>query len=276
MSFAVGGVLFVGRRLQVYGSEIDFAQLTPMLWLGMGALSIAYAAGGAILVAAWRNLLFHFGCNVEWGSALRIYGTTQLGKYVPGNIFQLASRQAVGMAAGLSAWPLAKATAWEIGLLAVAGVTCGTLIVPAASPGLTQVDAVLAFVASTSVVAIAIYYYWGRGTALAFGCYTGFLLVSGIMFFAVFAMLFGRWNGVPGIVFCGAYLVGWLVGFLTPGAPGGLGVREVVVLFLLKGYLSETDLLLAIAITRSVTVIGDVLLFVAVTLLVKRYRGDEV
>jgi hypothetical protein len=47
---------------------------------------------------------------------------SQLAKYVLGNIFHLASRQALSMAAGFEGWMPAKSTIWELGLLVLAGV----------------------------------------------------------------------------------------------------------------------------------------------------------
>lgn len=63
------------------------------------------------------------------------------------------------------------------------------------------------------------------------------------------------------LTICGAFIVAWLVGLVTPGAPAGIGVRELVLLGLLKGFASESDLLLAILLSRLITVGGDVLFF---------------
>ena len=61
---------------------------------------------------------------------------------------------------------------------------------------------------------------------------------------------------------CGAYVLAWLIGLLTPGAPAGVGVRELVLLFLLKGEISETDLVFAVLLGRIMTVGGDVFIYV--------------
>ena len=56
----------------------------------------------------------------------------------------------------------------------------------------------------------------------------------------------------------GAYVLAWLAGLVTPGAPAGVGVRELVLLALLKGSVGQTELLLAVLLGRLVTVGGDV------------------
>jgi uncharacterized membrane protein YbhN (UPF0104 family) len=62
---------------------------------------------------------------------------------------------------------------------------------------------------------------------------------------------------------CGAFVIAWLAGLVTPVAPAGIGVREFVLLFLLKGLVLESDLLVTVLLSRVVTVAGDVLFFLA-------------
>ena len=112
---------------------------------------------------------------------LKVYGTSQLAKYLPGNIFHMAGLQSPGMAAGEPACVLAKSTAWELGLISFSAATFG------------------------------------------------------------------------------AFMLDWLAGLLAPGAPAGLGVREMVLFSLLKGLVAEADLLLTIVPSRLVTVAGDML-----------------
>ncbi len=68
----------------------------------------------------------------------------------------------------------------------------------------------------------------------------------------------------------GAFVISWLVGLITPGAPAGVGVRELVLLFLLKGVVAEVDLLLAVALGRVITVIGDFLFFLGTTIFYRK------
>jgi hypothetical protein len=50
---------------------------------------------------------------------------------------------------------------------------------------------------------------------------------------------------------------------ITPGAPAGVGVRELVLLLLVKGMLTEPDLLVAVLTGRIVTVSGDFIYFLS-------------
>jgi len=64
---------------------------------------------------------------------------------------------------------------------------------------------------------------------------------------------------VPTII--GLYLLSWMAGFLTPGAAGGMGVREVVLLMFLGGYLDPGIVVSSAVIHRVVSIIGDVVAY---------------
>ena len=63
------------------------------------------------------------------------------------------------------------------------------------------------------------------------------------------------------VTITGLYIMSWLIGFLTPGAPSGLGIREVLLLMFLGGLVNEDLLLSAVVIHRAIQVISDVLAF---------------
>ena len=60
----------------------------------------------------------------------------------------------------------------------------------------------------------------------------------------------------------GAYSLAWLAGFVIPGAPGGLGVREFVLYALISPWVDDKVLLMAIASSRIVTTLGDVVFYI--------------
>lgn len=58
-----------------------------------------------------------------------------------------------------------------------------------------------------------------------------------------------------------AYAIAWLAGFLTPGAPAGLGVREFVFTLILGPTIGESDALLVAGLLRLATLAGDAVAF---------------
>ena len=276
-TLAAAGVLFVAIRLHAYWLALDFSRLTSTGWCQIFLLAVVYGAANLLLARAWWYLLCHFGAARPRYDTLRIYGMSQLAKYVPGNIFHLAGRQALGMAAGIASGALAKATIWELGSIAVAGALFGWTVLPLVSPGFSQQAAVLLLLLSCILVAVVLRRVAGRETALAFLCQVLFLLISSAVFVALLKLLGGyeALGAQAWLPIGSAYIFAWLVGLVTPGAPAGVGIREMILLFLLNAIVAEEGLLMAVLLGRVVTVAGDLMFFAAATCIPSNLRTPE-
>ena len=230
-------------------------------------LAALYALASILLAVAWWNLLRH--CRVECGLAwtVRTYGVSQLAKYLPGNVFHLAGRQALGMAAGVPAGPLIKSAIWELASIALAGATFGSLLLPLVVPLSSQASVVTGW-AVVALTLLLLRYRLGAASAFAFACHVAFLGMTGSMFVTLCLYLpttAGPANADWTIV-GGAYVVAWLIGLVTPGAPAGAGIREVVLLYLLDGVVADAAMLSAVVLSRIITMAGDSLFFAAACL----------
>lgn len=274
-ALAIAGIAFVGLRLRDYGAEIDFARFDLAMWSAVALLALIYGLSSLMLALAWWNLLGQFGADTSRHWAVRTYGVSQIAKYVPGNIFHLAGRQAMGLAAGVPGWPLAKSAVWELGLISATGGLFGLLALPLLVPGLPMTASAGLFAAAMCVAVILLRRFISLQAARAFAWHAGFLAVSGFLFVLLIELLAGNPGFSAGfwLPLGGAYVLAWLAGLVTPGAPAGVGVRELVLLFLLKGLVGEADLLLAVVLGRLVTVAGD-LGFFGITSMLKNNHHD--
>ena len=266
-TLSVAGVVFVVIKLSEYSGQIDFSRFTYRHWMVLVALTIIYATANVFLSLAWKRLLQHFRISVRSMWAFRTYGVSQLAKYVPGNIFHLASRQSIGQAAGLPAWPLAKSAVWELCIISVTGAMFGILVLPYFIPAVSLFLATVTFLGVLTIVATGLGKFVGLSIAYAVGWYVLFLMVSGIIFVGLLTLLMQENSTVllQASSLTGAFVVAWLAGLVTPGAPAGVGVREFVLMVLLKGSVFEPALLLAVLLGRFVTVGGDLLFFLIAT-----------
>lgn len=95
--------------------------------------------------------------------------------------------------------------------------------------------------------------------------YMFFAIYTGLLYVAILKYILGinlRLEEIPLLV--GAYLLSWLLGFLMPGSPGGIGIREAALTLFLSGHFNTESVLLAIVIYRVINTIGDFLGFTAV------------
>ena len=76
------------------------------------------------------------------------------------------------------------------------------------------------------------------------------------------------WGNVAGV-----YCFAWLVGFVTPGAPGGIGIREALLSVLLANVVSPEMITVAVIFNRVVTVLGDLIAYPAAMLIPSIYNS---
>lgn len=271
---AVASLYFVGQRLYQYRHDIDLDLLTTSLTVSLFALGGVIAVANVCLALAWHTLLRHQLINVSLRWSVLTYGVSQLAKYVPGNIAHLAGRQVLAVAAGLPGWQLAKVMAVELGIQAIAASVFAILIIPVVWPSLPVWAALLAWVAAVAIMG------WGAGRfnralTLALIWNWLFLLSSAGVFVAILVGLMPQSLSFTLVIAAGSsFIVAWLIGFVTPGAPAGVGVREVVLLALLGSYLPAQSLLLAVVLARLVTLGGDIVYFSIAGIAVLQQRKD--
>lgn len=271
------GIVFVAIKLVQYGDQIQLSKFGVGTLLALFGLAVVYGAAGLLLALAWRDLLNHLGISADTRWAVRNYGLSQLAKYVPGNIFHLAGRQAIGVAAGLPAWPLAKSVLWELGTISIIGSLFVLLVLPFFMGEITGASALVIFLISVLVCACVAYRWFSLWVARAVSRYAVFLALSGVIFVAVLCLVVPSGPAITPFftVTCGAYVVAWLAGLVTPGAPAGAGVRELVLFSILRPVVGEADLLAAILVGRIVTVVGDVVYYLlAVCIRQKAFNAD--
>ena len=259
---ALAGVIYLFFKLKPYAREIDFLQFSVSDWFYLCLLAVIYGAASVMLARSWWHLLIYFKINTLFNWAVKAYGLSQIGKYVPGNIFHLASRQSMGMAANIQVVPLAKSIIWELGVIALAGALFIPLTAPIFIPEISSKIFIILFLCLVIIVWGLIRCILSISVAAALLGQLIFLAVSGVVFVCVLAVVDLSIVSLSNISFlCGAYVIAWLLGLITPGAPSGLGIREMVLFFLLGSHVPHADLLLAIVLARIVTVIGDFLFF---------------
>jgi uncharacterized membrane protein YbhN (UPF0104 family) len=59
------------------------------------------------------------------------------------------------------------------------------------------------------------------------------------------------------IFLTGAFASSWILGFVAPGAPAGLGIREAILSAWLSGALPAEQVVLLVVVLRIATTLGD-------------------
>ncbi len=263
------GILCVGFIALKLVEHIELVNLrgliTPYLMLSMVFLGFAYAVNLILLAFGWRQLVLAQESYLSIKDALYIYGKSQIAKYLPGNIFHLVGRQWLGRVYGLSHAVLIKSSLWEIGLIAIAAVLVG--LTTLANLFTTFSAMILLMLIMVVAIAYVLTEFFKTGYVKAFYAYLIFHIIAGFLFAVMLNLIDGNVFAQPvSLAICiSVYVLAWLVGFVTPGVPGGAGVREMVILLLLGHEYPEQTILVALVAGRIVTTLGDLFLFLMVS-----------
>lgn len=236
---------------------------------------------------AWGHLLAGaLGRHPGWPLVVSVHGRSQIYKYLPGNVFHFASRQILGREFGWSHANIAAATTFEVFLNVAAallvGVVLGSLVTLETGSDISFVDlaiSLLLLVGLAWMLAYAIPHlplarqYPGFSRFWSLACNPALLRASTayLLFFSVAGILYGVVLNTLGIPLsvpllmtaCAAFSFAWIVGFVTPGAPGGLGVREALLILLLSPSVGESVATAAALLYRFVTLAAEFLYFLS-------------
>jgi hypothetical protein len=277
----IGVAFYAARTLRTS----DLVQLfTPKALAGIGIATVAYSFVTPSNALAWRRLLCGMGLRCVWLPLATIMGITQLAKYLPGNVGQHVGRAAMSVGRGIpfslylpsvvAEAALAAVAAMLVGLAGCASADLGPLLAHTGiSPvpwGLLTLASVVFVIASFQIIPSLIRRITLGKHSLMFPDRTALryallVYIANYVLIGIGASIMAMMVvGMPlrgGLLVTGAFSLGWLIGFFTPGAPAGLGVREGAMLALLQLQLSHPDALLIVMGLRLATTAGDILCF---------------
>ena len=71
------------------------------------------------------------------------------------------------------------------------------------------------------------------------------------------------------------FALSWLLGFLAPGAPAGLGVREGIMVLMLSPLMPDSEALAFVLLARLVTLAGDAIIYLCSLALARRLANAQ-
>ncbi len=256
--FTVAVVYFV---LQIRNEWSDFVAIPttihPDWWRVLGSTAWV-AASYVVLIETWRQIVVTWGGKLSWPTAARIWFISNLGRYVPGKVWQIGAMGALAQEAGVSS-AAAVGSALVVNLV---NVLAGLLVVLVAGSRLVVGYGTGLVIALVVFCALVIGSPWllpplarlanrvtGRNIpipaipplAIIFavaGCSLAWNLY-GLAFHDLTVAIFGGAAGRP-TYYTAVFTLSYLAGYLVLFAPGGIGVRETSLIALLAAAGLET------------------------------------
>ena len=300
--FMIASLVFIGFLLfdQIQSDAFDVSVLTSG-GVVAGLLLVAFFEGFGIILAGlnFRALVKNVsGVLVARPLGLLVYTISNVYKYIPGGVMYVVGRNRLALETEDLGHPeVALSTVIEGALVAIAAVLIVLITVfDHALEALREVYlSTFFYVALIAIVVIAgaVVFYFRvkiaegvRKLSKHMQVLRPLVLLKRFAFAVLMMMVWGGtflatvvvlgYEVTPGsaITIIGFFLLAWLAGFLTPGAPSGAGVREIIMIALMGEMIGEGTLLMAMIMHRIVAALGDVGVY-GVAVLYAHFAGTQ-
>lgn len=221
----------------------------------------AWIAGSSLLVfmtyvmqiESWRRILAGWGQRLPFSPAARAWSLANLGRYVPGKVWSVAGLVVLAERAGVQRAPAAASAI----VIQAVSLGSGVAVVAAATPhSAPPARLALAGVAAVATIAVLVW----RPTAVwlsrlvsaakaleplqvrAVLASAALTVLTWVTYGAAFWMLAQGLipqAALPVSTAVGAFTLGYILGLLALFAPGGVGVRELVLVGLVTPFLGS-------------------------------------
>ncbi len=291
IGFVIYAVWKMGFDFSFVGNVPVFI-LVVLIGIGMKLLSLWLSS------TAWAGWLSFFSRTpFKVQDARRVFIRANIGRYIPGNVMHFVQRNLFASGMGISQLQLAMSTVFEV-MSYVSVAMCVALLTAGDSlqkvlagyfgDRLPMLGIAAACVAAAVVIALVILRkkirtalegHTAKELVQTLLKVMGLQLVTLTLLGAVMLMLVWYAKGSMTFDMAGTvistYIVAWVLGFIVPGASGGIGIREMALLLLLGPPLGKSLVLSLAVIHRLITIIGDFLGYLIVILRERKSKGTE-
>ncbi|GJM43383.1 MAG: hypothetical protein DHS20C21_02250 [Gemmatimonadota bacterium] len=285
ISFLVHSLVAAGRELNTFSGEVS--------WLRVGVAVLVLTGTYLGFAWLWRRIAQDLGTRVAYVHAVQLWAFSNLGRYLPGKIWQVVGLVVVAKDLGVSGALAASVAIVALGFT----IATGSLLAAICLPGYVLGHPWLIGFALASLVALAVPLLWPgavrwslsrfafsrdaadavhlshRDTARLAASFALMWLSHGLTFMLlVSAVVSVDWSRYT--EYAGVFSLSYVAGVIAIFAPGGIGVRESALAHVMQAQQLHPESANIIAILARIwTVLGEVLMVVIAVFVRRRSSG---
>jgi hypothetical protein len=268
--FAALVLFFAVRALAGQWNQVGSRLLNIQFgWRHIASATVLIFVTYALLIEGWRRILSGWDSKLAFRPAARIWFLSNLGRYVPGNIWSLTAMGVMARERGLSGLAAAGSSV----IMQSVTLATGTAIVMVTSAKLLGQPLLVGATVLLLVVGVVTaprymprLAVWAAGLSgreivtpsiPPSGIWTAALAstASWLLYGLAFQLFVrGLLGAAPGEIssYIAVYTAAYILGFISPIAPAGLGVREITLAAFMTqvGLANEADAALAAIAAR--------------------------
>ncbi len=297
---AVIWVKWIGKALSIISiwfivktlMEMDLSWIKQyhffQLYGGLFFLSLFLVFNNSINAYAWKLYLDFFSKKKNNTSmAMGVYLKSNIAKYLPGNVVHFADRNILGNRLGIRHKIIVWASIMELLTLSASAAFCSLAfsfhsVVETVnylfSNFLDKRVYICLFIILVIFFVVLCYICYKCHFLTKLKCYINLsfigLLVKTFSFYIcnhiisgmVLSLIFTSYlnKDFNYFMITSANIVSWFAGYVVIGSPGGIGIREAVLVFLLRNVYSSEEVLMAGVILRLCNILADFIAFISV------------
>ena len=281
-SLGILGLLFVFYKLS---QEYTFSSFTKQFFLLLDILPLLFIFNFLSMLIgmyAWHIMLLQYASKTfPFLASYYYFSKTEIAKYLPGNIFHFIGRQALASKIGISQVEMAKISLL-FSFLLLTGTVLTSTIFAFLSQEIPTLILTLMGISSIITLIILVYLYPSfpmRKKATMNGYLALSVALQGIML--GMTVMYQSESFTANLFFqcVSIYTLSWLIGFVTPGASGGLGIREgtfIAIVTYLQLNISADIIIFSVLLVRLINICTDVILYLSTMILEKKMKELEI
>lgn len=273
--------VFIVRALGVDASSLRSLDLSAweLNWLPLVGSVLALALGYVVSAALWGRMVHEFGGpRLPARETVPLFLVANLGRYIPGKVFQIAGLALLARERGVPGATAAGAAVVGQGVALMGATLVGAtaLLSPVLEPGLRRIGLVAVFLTwvvaglvsipavARRLEALVARLSSGRATPAlhrAFGLrWTALYAANWGLYATAFWFLFlGTVGFQPFLVVAPAFAAAYVGGYLALFAPAGVGIREGLLVALLSPVMAPEPALALAVLARLWTTLVEVI-----------------
>jgi hypothetical protein len=275
------GLIFVIYKLsQEYTVDTFFEKLNALKYalvylLGINFISLLLG------VYAWHIMLLNYAVEpFAYINSYYYFAKTEIAKYLPGNVFHFVGRQILANKIGITQQEMVKISLLFSFLLLTGTIISSTFFSLFAD---STVNYILISMVLSCIGIIMVTLFLYPSFSIKKKAYMSMILtisvaLQGIMLGLIVMLQIGDFT--TGLFFqsVSIYIISWLIGFVTPGASGGLGVREgtfVAIATYLHVNIPADIIIFSVLLVRLINISVDIIAYLSTFILKTKIKGFE-
>ena len=282
-------IIFIIRKMLSY--DISSYNIFSVKNIAIfGIILIGYMGSVVLNTYPWLQIVqIISGKRIPFFQATLVSVRSNVLKYIPGNVFQYIGKNELALKSNVEHSEVAFSTIFDVLLMLIVAFVTGAILVGdyfvEIVTSYISLPTVLIIVAAGVAVLVVLIMILKKRIIVFFSqiiknlskkenifklitCIAYYLIqniFTGMLYLLVLCTISGMGMGqLPWLHILGANIISGVIGFLTPGAPGGIGIREMVMMLMTSGIMDGNTIMVTSVVFRIISILGDILAFAVV------------